>query len=162
MKPEGWRKEPARHALAAKGVKTKLVRKLKGGRLVVNQHGRNDEPTLESLSGKELGYDPAGPGKFEGASNEAFAEAVHSVFGEGFGDEELGDVQDFGWYGCLDVSEYKIREDGHPIVGVIAYEDNFGFFSTTRYHDKKEFKKAWADLEAEYQTYSEQSDGKMR
>jgi hypothetical protein len=25
MKPTGWRKEPARHALAAKGVRTKLV-----------------------------------------------------------------------------------------------------------------------------------------
>lgn len=156
-KPVGWRKEPARHALAAKGIKTGTKRILKkiASPFKSTKKG-TEEPTLESLRGKELGYDPAGPGKFEGAYNEAFAEAVHNEFGEGFGDEELGDVQDFGWYGRVDISEYKIKEDGSPIVGVIAYEDNFGFFSTTRYHNKKEFEKAWASIEADYQKYSEQ------
>lgn len=149
-KPAGWRKEPARHALSAKGIKTKLVRKLKGGRLVFDQRERmqNEEPTLDGLKGLDLQRERSGPGKFEGNFNARLAEALHDATMEGWQDEEAGDVQEVGmWAGYFrDLTEYNIKEDGHPVTSAIVQEDSNGFFSYATYSDKNIAKRDWDGL----------------
>lgn len=157
LKGSGWYGESRRHSLASKGVETGRKRKLKVPRQKRVRKLKAEEGSLESLAGKDLSREPSGPGKFEGNYSDRFAKAIHQTFGDGMGDEELGDVQDFGWYGKLDVSHYEIKEDGYPIIGVIAMEDNSGFFTYISYSTRKVFEKDWKQIEKDYEKFSAES-----
>ena len=77
-------------------------------------------------------YEKLGPGKF----SDTVAEALYEMTMEG-ADEEVGDVQDFGWYGFLDFRDepIEVEEDGEvtKYYGAIVNEDNSGFFSHKLY-----------------------------
>ena len=155
-KKNGWFGESKRHSLASKGVSTGHKRTPRTPKSVSKQTPKAFDGTLDSLRGKDLNHSPSGPGKFEGNYNREFAEAIHDVFMNGFGDEELGDVQDFGWYGLADdLSEYGIKIDGKLVVGAIANEDNSGFFGVETYTSEKQLKDAWNAIEKDYEKFSE-------
>ena len=100
-------------------------------------------------------------GKFEGNFNCNFGEALHQATLEGGTDDDLGDVEGFGWYGKMNLKDMNITEDGEPIAGVIVSEDNSGFFDYTTYSSEKELDKAWNNIESEYEDFSKESEEDM-
>ena len=81
-------------------------------------------------------------GKFEGCTNQDIAQKLHDLSLNGC-DEELGDVETFGW---------------HALIGsYIISEDNQGFFSYTQYDNKVKAREAWLKLEADYQKFEEEA-----
>lgn len=91
------------------------------------------------------------PGKFEGCSDQDLGETLHGITLDGGCDEELGDVQDFGWYGLI------IGFDNGK--GYIVSEDNQGFFDYEEFPTYAAAEKAWAGLEKEYETFCKESEG---
>jgi len=86
------------------------------------------------------------PGKFEGALSQGVAEALHRMAGDGMVDEELGEVDGFGWYGLFDRGKKK---------SYIVSEDNQGFFDYAEFSSGKAAKQQWKKIEAEYEEYME-------
>ena len=67
------------------------------------------------------------PGKFEGCYDQDLAQALHNLSLEGGCDQEIGDVEGFGWYGLMrDINLQKPKD-------YIIQEDNYGFFDYTEY-----------------------------
>lgn len=154
-RPKGWRKEPARHALAAKGVKTMSNSPERGMKVL----SPSDEPVgvnvlspittgLDALEGQNLRHEASGPGKFEGAYNIRLAEAFYDLTMDGFTDDEAGDVTETGmWAGFFaDLTQYKIKEDGQPVEAAIVTEDSNGFFSYETFSDRSVAKRIWEKM----------------
>lgn len=86
-----------------------------------------------------------GPGKYEG---ELFLTKYASE--AGFYDEELGDVEGFGWYGKIDNLEVKGKG---PFYGIIS-ENNQGFVSGVWYKTQEEMQEAWTGIEEAYEEFA--------
>lgn len=84
-----------------------------------------------------------GPGKFEGETY-AGRYAYENV------DEELGDVQDFGWYG-----NFSGKIKGRGPFHIITREDSQGFVYGEFYDTEKQMRAAWRRLEREYEKFNE-------
>ena len=89
-------------------------------------------------------HDQPYPGKFEGNGSRRIAEALYSLTMDGLS-TELGDVQDFGWFGL-------IRRRHH---GYIVHEGNQGFFDYTKFESLVELDEAWLNLEKDYAEFSD-------
>lgn len=84
-----------------------------------------------------------GPGKFGGelyATQYAYENA----------DEDLGDVQDFGWYGFF---SGKIK--GRGPFHIIVFENSQGFVTGERYSTEKAAREVWQRIEDEYAEFYE-------
>ena len=97
-------------------------------------------------------HDRPYPGKFEGNPSRRLAEALYNVVGQGFEDDSLGSVEDFGWYGIIRRPHATFRtSDGFVTdgIGYILSEDSQGFFSYERMGlTDADFR--WNALETEY------------
>ena len=85
------------------------------------------------------------PGKFEGSGE--IGEKLHSLMVDGSIDEEVGDVDGFGWYGLIINTGLDCAPD------VIVSESSQGFFEYTIYSSPREARDAWAHLGVEYDAY---------
>jgi hypothetical protein len=92
-------------------------------------------------------------GKFEGNADQDLAEYLHKLSLDGCNDRELGDVQDFGWYGLL----LHIAGKGR-MKSYIVHNDNYGFFDYTEYNNKDSALEAWTKLESEYEKFYGDAD----
>jgi len=106
-----------------------------------------------------IDYQESGPGKFEGEGN--LGEWLYQQTMDGSNDE-LGDVEGFGWYGLLLFSKpVLVREDGedaYTFQAAICSEGNTGFFSAETYDTEEEANDVWAKIEAEYAEFEGASD----
>lgn len=119
----GWHREPTRHALAARGI-----------------------PTIPPKDGTRR------PGKFEGCPNQDVGETLHSIVGQGFTNEEIGDVNELGWYGLiLDAGEDipELADSPHVIVN----EDSNGFFTYEAFPSESYAMDRWATIQKEYKNF---------
>jgi hypothetical protein len=85
------------------------------------------------------------PGKFEGNENEQLAELLHEASLNGELDEEIGSVDELGWYG-----RFIDRVD---LFYYILNEDSQGFFSYEQYPDLPSMNQAWEEIESMYATF---------
>jgi hypothetical protein len=85
-------------------------------------------------------------GKFEGCADEALAQELNRMSGEGFLDKELGSVEDFGWFGLM--LELEPAKKSY-----IVWEDGCGFFDYREYETKEEAEGDWELLEEQYSEY---------
>lgn len=92
-------------------------------------------------------------GKFEGNTDQDLAEYLHHLSLDGCLDRELGDVQDFGWYGLL-LSVMGIGK----MKSYIIHENNDGFFDYTTYDTQDLSLEAWATLESEYEDFGKEAE----
>lgn len=81
-------------------------------------------------------------GAFEGNKSQLVASILHSTLP----DEELGDVQDFGWYGLILGKRY----------GFIVHQDSYGSFVYSRY-SLKDARKKWHKIEKAYVEFNGES-----
>lgn len=81
------------------------------------------------------------PGKFEGNESQLMAQAVYQASLDGT-DEELGDVDNFGWYGLVKGKRYSF----------ILSEDSQGFV-TVNYGTHAEMKAQWDKIEKAYDEF---------
>jgi hypothetical protein len=88
-----------------------------------------------------------GPGKFEG-------ETYAAKFAYDYPDDEIGSVDELGWYGKLS-GKIKGRGPFHIIVN----ENSDGFVSGTFYDTPSQLKRAWARIEKEYENLADENDG---
>lgn len=116
------------------------------------------------------GWRGYGPGKYDSVVDSY----VHALDGEGWGDEEIGDVADFGWYGLMSGDPgFLMEPDAIPriaregkdeltpeerrqlkeTVGVIIHESDSGSVGITYYKSEKQLKKAWEELAAEAEEF---------
>lgn len=90
-----------------------------------------------------------GPGKYEG---ELFLTKYASEAGSY--DEELGDVEGFGWYGLINGLEVKGQG---PFYGIIS-ENNQGFVSGAWYKTEKEMRNKWSEIESDYEDFMSEGE----
>jgi len=104
-----------------------------------------------------------GPGKFRTDLDSD----IYELSLEGGPDEELGDAQDFGWYGLMSDGQsivddlrglgVELDDEGYEFLkdkaGCILNEDSQGFVTVTYYDTTKELEKAWQDLEDEAEEF---------
>lgn len=92
------------------------------------------------------------PGKFEGSGK--LGEALHEMVSDSsFLDDELGDVNDFGWYGLV----IDAKVPGHRgMIHAIVNEDSLGFFDVTVYPSKAKAHTAWDRLKDEYDVFCDE------
>jgi hypothetical protein len=88
-------------------------------------------------------------GKFEGNADQDLAEFLYELSMVGC-DEDLGEVDSFGWYGLL----IHVYGKG-KMKSYIVHEDSYGFFDYTEYN-KESALTAWAKLEAEYEEFNKE------
>ena len=112
-----------------------------------------DDVRLEELKGKDLGREPCGLGKFEGNFNCSLAKALYDTVMEGGVDDEIGDAEDFGWFGKVELKDLNIKEDGQPIAGAIVSQGSMGFFTYKTYPRDVELEQDWDEILAEAQDY---------
>lgn len=91
-------------------------------------------------------------GKFEGSGK--LGEALHEMVSDSsFLDDELGDVNDFGWYGLV----IDAKVPGHRgMIHAIVNEDSQGFFDVTVYPSKAKAHTAWDRVKDEYDTFCDE------
>lgn len=128
------------------------------------------KPGLFSKNPGETGWRKYGPGKYDAIVDSY----VHALDGEGWGDEEIGDVSDFGWYGLMSGDAgFLLEPDAIPriareekdrltpeemrelkeTVGVIIHENDQGFVGVTYYKSAVKLKKAWEKLAEEAEEF---------
>lgn len=90
-----------------------------------------------------------GPGKYEG---ELFL--TRRVFEDGSFDDEIGDVENFGWYGLF--NGLTIKGQG-PFYGIIS-ENNQGFVSGAWYKTEKEMKDKWDEIIQAYDEFMDDEE----
>lgn len=102
-------------------------------------------------------------GKFSGP----LEEAIYVASLDGGPDEEIGDAQDFGWYGLMrfkkDDEQYfrdlareehiDLTEEDYEIIrshaGAIIYQNQSGFVFVSYYKDKDDLEDAWNEVVSE-------------
>jgi predicted nucleic acid-binding OB-fold protein len=124
----------------------------------------------------ETGWRSYGPGKYDSIVDSY----VHALDSEGWGDEEIGDVQDFGWYGLMGPAEagFLLEPDAVPriareekdeltleerkelrdVIGVIIEENDQGFVGVTYFTSKTKLKKAWEKLAADAEEFYQEQE----
>ena len=96
------------------------------------------------------------PGKFEANENQTIAEKLEKITLNGFHDNELGDVENFGWYALiLNFKEFNFQTIGKSYI---VNQDNYGFFTYTEFETENEAQKAWSELENEYEQYESENE----
>jgi hypothetical protein len=95
------------------------------------------------------------PGKFEGCDDQDLGEMLYGITQEGGCEAELGDGQDFGWYGLL------VNVESPTVSGLsyIVSEDSQGFFDYTEFTTEQLARQAWGKLEKEYEADCEADRG---
>ena len=89
-------------------------------------------------------------GKFEGelyATKYAYESGLDSC------DDEIGEVDGFGWYGCF---SDKIK--GRGPFHIILHENSQGFVTGSYYDTAGDLGTAWSALESEYEKYCAEED----
>lgn len=97
-----------------------------------------------------------GPGKFSNNVDEWCYE--QTMLGA---DDELGDVEGFGWYGLLKFeTPVKVVEDGNEwsFSAAICSENSQGFFDVVTYDTAEEAESVWNEISAEYEAFSSEGD----
>jgi len=107
-----------------------------------------------------------GPGKF----NTLLDSYLYELSLDGV-DEELGDAQDFGWYGTLlfgsrvsqevrrIAAEHRDRLSDEEVqalkdsVGVMLFEDSNGFVTVVYFRKDSDLDAAWQDVMAAYEDW---------
>lgn len=119
--------------------------------------GKADNPELcKNPKQETIVYEKYGPGKFDDSIDEWVYEASP--------DDELGSVQDFGWYGLLLFDEPVLVIDEEAtygnwtFAGAIITEDSQGFVYVDYYDTKKEAKEKWSDIEDAYTEFVEEAE----
>jgi hypothetical protein len=132
--------------------------------------------TRRRANPKEEGWRSYGPGKYDSIVDSY----VHALDTEGWGDEEIGDVQDFGWYGKMGPAEpgFLLGSDAVPriakeekdeitmeerkelrdVIGVIIEENDQGFVGISYFTSKAKLKKAWDKIAADAEEFYEQQE----
>lgn len=88
-----------------------------------------------------------GPGKFEG---ETYATRyAHENY-----DEDLGDVEGFGWYG-----NFSGKIKGRGPFHIIVNEDSQGFVYGTHYPTKAAMLEDWRRIEMDYDDFEAEANG---
>lgn len=82
-------------------------------------------------------------GKFEACANSELGEKLYEMTMTGC-DQELGEVDNFGWYGLL------LDIDGKSYI---VNEDNNGFFTYTEYDNSVSAQLAFSRLENDYEDF---------
>src|SRR5574338_726409 len=103
-----------------------------------------------------------GPGKFEGNASLEISEALYAIVQDGMQDDEIGDVESFGWHALItDFDPYD--EDGNYLWGAkpayIVLEDNNGFFSYQEFDLNTQARRAWKMLTQEYLELMQETEG---
>jgi hypothetical protein len=87
-------------------------------------------------------------GKFEGCADSKLAERLYSITMESGQDDEIGDVQTFGWYAIIKnlggIGKFK---------SYIVNEDNYGFFTYTEFNTVKEAGAEFHSLVSDYEQF---------
>jgi hypothetical protein len=83
------------------------------------------------------------PGKYEGCMDQELGARLYEMTLDGAHDEEMGDVDTYGWYGL-------ILGDGPDDESYIVTTDSAGFFDYTAFPTPNDALDAWAAIEAEY------------
>lgn len=96
-----------------------------------------------------------GPGKFEGNESLEISELLHDIVSDGWFDDQLGDVETFGWHALITDVKALSHYDMHwPIKDVkdayIVSEDNYGFFTYKEFELKTHAWNFWKGLTQEY------------
>lgn len=117
----------------------------------------------------EKGIRRYGPGKFDTILDSY----VYALTLEGYGDDNLGDAQDFGFFEWLglglpgvdrisEIAEEKddvLTDEEYDLVknsaGAILSEDSQGFVHVDYFEHLDELKEAWEELEDEYDEFME-------
>lgn len=119
----------------------------------------DDEITLDALAEKNLGRESCGLGKFEGNFNCSLARALYNSSMESGFDEQIGAVDEIGWFAKFDLSDLNIKEDGVRVAGAIVNEDDNGFFTVQTFEDIGMMNREWTNIEQDYEEfYKEQGD----
>ncbi|MCP5101890.1 MAG: hypothetical protein GY950_00840 [bacterium] len=117
---------------------------------------------------RETGIRQYGPGKFH-TLLDLYIYHIET-------DDDLGDVQDFGWYGIirdLELSEVEAvardefkdtltaaeKELIRDTAGAIVSEDSQGFYSVELFEDSDALEADWENLEAEADKFYEENEG---
>ena len=87
-----------------------------------------------------------GPGKYEG-------ETYAVRYAHENADEDLGDVEGFGWYG-----NFSGKIKGRGPFHIITTENNEGFVSGEIFDTQKEMLSNWRRIESEYDEFEEGVD----
>lgn len=104
-----------------------------------------------------LTYDPSysGIGKF----NSNIDEQVYDWSAEGWGSEQIGTAEHFGYHELVEIPEgvlVKQPEGDWTFQAAILAEDSQGFVYVTYYDTVEDGRKAWAEVEADYDAYLEE------
>ena len=87
-----------------------------------------------------------GPGKYEG-------EQYATRYAHENPDEDLGDVQGFGWYG-----RFSGKIKGRGPFHIITTEDNNGFVFGNYFDSESALNKEWAEIETAYEEFESGED----
>ena len=76
-------------------------------------------------------------------------------------DDSAGDVSEIGyWYGKVDLKGANITDYGDEVVGVIIFEDDYGFRDITTYTNEEDFEYDWMKIVKEIEKhYKEMEEG---
>ena len=88
------------------------------------------------------------PGKFEGCADQRLGERLYNLVGEGWCDEEFGEVAyGSGWHGFI----YRPNRR----LSYVVHEDNQGFFDYENV-PSKQAQDLWNTFRAEYDTVEDE------
>jgi hypothetical protein len=93
-----------------------------------------------------------GSGKFAGCADADVAEALYDMTLEGGANEEIGSVQELGWYGLL--IDTGVQGVPHAIVN----EDSDGFFTYQEFQTEDAARRRWSRIESMYDEYDDADD----
>jgi len=90
------------------------------------------------------------PGKFEGNADEALAERLYDVTMDGGQDDEIGTVDELGWYGLILDFEGK---------SYVVEQDTYGFFTYSEFDSADAARTAFGQVEKSYAEIEEEAPG---
>lgn len=89
-------------------------------------------------------------------------EHLYNLTLEGWAAEELGSVQDFGWYGLLlfgdDPITAEYDDSSEKVAAAILTEDSQGFVYADTFKTKKAAKEQWSKIEDEYEEFAKEAE----
>ena len=91
-------------------------------------------------------YEKYGPGKFSSNVEEYFYN-MSMDYGP---DDELGSVDEIGWYGLLLFKEDPVLVDEEIVVAAIVYENSEGFIEVETFNDHEVATDKWLTLREEF------------
>lgn len=112
-----------------------------------------------------------GPGKFEGNESLEVSEMLYAIIGDGMQDDEIGDVESFGWHALITDADKNIPDDHWPMQdketgkvielqpAYIVLEDSSGFFSYRGFDLNTQARNVWKSITQEYLEWNDDTDG---